>query len=358
MLPGELRAEPVARLVTAPHELVERVRTRLAGAHALVRLQRQRMLEQREARNEERPEAGQFALGDRALVYRPGKASEGQSRKLSYSWVGPLEVVAVEQNRYQLQHPTTGRTRWAHADHMVRDLPHPALPSDRKPLRPWGAAPPEPAVPVDIAEGDMLILALPDDAEPWRLARAEAPSTPQGTCVVHFYARTVEGRAVSAANWRPVYYDPDTGKDTVALTARGRLEPYIEVIPTAAVLLHPVELTATGRIAAACIRELTALPSLDWRFVRRRDPQLPDLPAPGARVAQQFEGTLYEGVVVSLHPPEGDDEPPEHAEEVFSRVRYTDGDVHDYTRQELEPLLALHATSDFRHLRGGVAARG
>ena len=90
------------------------------------------------------------------------------------------------------------------------------------------------------------------------------------------------------------------------------------------------------------------MPAVAWRFVQRSGQQLPDLPAPGARVACDFEGELHQGQVRRLRPPEADEDPDD---EVFYEVVYEDGDVEDYTREDLLPLLQLHAESDFRHLR-------
>ena len=124
--------------------------------------------------------------------------------------------------------------------------------------------------------------------------------------------------------------------------------PNIRDVPTATVVLHPVTLTTRGRIRRADIARLAAVPAVAWRFVQRRGQQLPDLPAPGARVACDWEGSLHQGQVRRLRPPEADEDPDD---EIFNEVVYEDGDVGDYTREELLPLLQRHAVSDFRHLR-------
>ena len=60
-------------------------------------------------------------------------------------------------------------------------------------------------------------------------------------------------------------------------------------------------------------------------------------------------GVLHQGRVTRLRPPEADEDPDD---EVYYEVTYEDEDVEDYTREDLLPLLQLHAESDFRHLRG------
>ena len=49
-----------------------------------------------------------------------------------------------------------------------------------------------------MAKGDLMLVTLPDDDEPWRLVRAEEEPTPQGTCKVHVYQQTRPGQSVLA----------------------------------------------------------------------------------------------------------------------------------------------------------------
>jgi hypothetical protein len=124
-----------------------------------------------------------------------------------------------------------------------------------------------------------------------------------------------------------------------------QLEAYVMVVPLSAVVVHPVVLTATGRLRAADIRRLNDAPAAAWSFVQRPGHQVPDLPGVTARVARQFGDTLWEGVVTRLIEPEDD----ELDGELYYHVVYTDTDAEDCTREQLLPLLRAHAQSDFRH---------
>ena len=78
-----------------------------------------------------------------------------------------------------------------------------------------------------------------------------------------------------------------------------------------------------------------------------------DLPAPGARVAEEFTGRLqrlHQGLVTRVAPPQ-DDEPDDAP--LYYRVRFDDGDEADYTEGELRPMLRRHAVSHFRHGQAG-----
>ena len=137
----------------------------------------------------------------------------------------------------------------------------------------------------------MLILALPDDTEPWRLARVEEEPRPQGTCKVHYYARTEAGQSVLRATWRPEYFRPDTGEDVTSDMALPRLEAYHAMVPLSAVILSGITLTAAGRLRRSDVRRLSEVPLASWVCTRREGHQMADLPAPGARVAEEFTGT-------------------------------------------------------------------
>ena len=106
---------------------------------------------------------------------------------------------------------------------------------------------------------------------------------------------------------------------------------------------------------------LTNYPVIDisrleaWVFTRRQGYQIPDLPAPGARVARVFRAELHQGQVTRVARPH-DDEPPDAP--IYFHVVYDDGDEADYTREELMPMLSTHAQSDFRHLAQGHEAAG
>ena len=141
----------------------------------------------------------------------------------------------------------------------------------------------------------MLILALPDDTEPWRLARVEEEPRPQGTCKVHYYAHTEAGQSVLRATWRPEYFRPDTGEDVTSDMALPRLEAYHAMVPLSAVILSGITLTAAGRLRRSDVRRLSEVPLASWVFTRREGHQMADLPAPGARVAEEFTGRLHQG---------------------------------------------------------------
>jgi transposase InsO family protein len=345
-LPGQLVASPVAVRPVAHADLVEQLAERLGTAFAQVTLQRQRVLQQRLERQEGQPPAATWQVGDQVLVFRPTRTGVERSAKLSFSWHGPYQVVTAGHPSYDLEHVVTGERRRAHTDDLAAAGVRPVLPSDKRPRFPAAEAPP--AAGGNVSAGDMLILALPDDTEPWRLARVEEEPRPQGTCKVHYYARTEAGQSVLRATWRPEYFRPDTGEDVTSDMALPRLEAYHAMVPLSAVILSGITLTAAGRLRRSDVRRLSEVPLASWVCTRREGHQVADLPAPGARVAEEFTGRLHQGVVTRVAPPQ-DDEPDDAP--LYYRVRFDDGDEADYTEEELRPMLRRHAASHFRHGR-------
>jgi transposase InsO family protein len=346
-LPGQLVGEPPARVAVAPATLVEELQERLERAFALVRLERQRVLEQRLQRTEQRPAAPEFAVGDMVHALRPTRVGTDRSAKLTFSWRGPFVVEAARHPLYDLvaAEGTGPRApREAHADDLTPALARPVLPSDCRPRYPGRVGLPL-AGSTPVAKGDLMLVTLPDDDEPWRLVRAEEDPTPQGTCKVHVYQQTRPGLSVLAARWQPGYFRPDTGEDVTHDVPAPRLEAYHMLIPLSAVVVGKVQLTATGRLRRVHIQQLSDAPLTTWALTRRQGHQVADLPAPGARVARMFGDVLHAGTVTRLVQPEAD----EAEAPVYYHVVYADGDAADYTEEELRPLLRAHALSDFRH---------
>ena len=342
-LPGQLTATPPAVIDDDPTGLVEELRDRLGRAYALLRLQRQRILERRAGHTRTRPAAAEHAVGDRVLVWRP-RVLGGQSAKLSYRWLGPYEVVEAAHPIYMLRDLATGKKRQAHADHVRADGLRQHRPSGRQPDYPAAEAVGPPPGTDRLTEGQMAIVAIPGDPEPWRLVQAIADSAPGGLARVHVFVRQQAQADTAAARWRPAYFDPTTGQDVARDVATGRLEAYVRQIPLSTVVVYPVKLTGAGRIRQTDLAQLARSPAARWEHLQPRGPRQPDPAVIGARIVKDFPDGSFEGRVMRLIPAEDD----EDDQELYYHVRYTDGDEEDFTLAELRPLLAAHAESTFR----------
>ena len=353
-LPGELVAEPPVRVEPDETAFASDLRDSLGAAFALHRLQMERRAERRHA-DQPRPAGPQptqdrapYMVGERVLIMRQAR---GLSPKLRAPFSGPFEVIRAAHPNYDVQAP--GRNpRSVHAMHMRPDGLRTVRPSGRRPQLPRAASVAPPSADARIAQGAMMLVAIADDHEPWRLVLAVEDSTPHATVRVHVYEMEHGQADPSSASWQPAYFDPRTGRDEVRQVPSGHLEAYVLDIPTAAVVLPDVQLTVKRRIRLLDLRRLSEVPRVRWSYMRRRGVMRPDLPGVGARVLKGFGGVMHAGVVRSLVPPHGDDDDPDPGCMHF-RVAYADGDVEDYTLAELRPLLEAHASSGLQSVRVG-----
>ena len=257
-LPGQLAAGPVSARPVSPHELVDQLAERLGSAFALARLQQQRVLQLRAERAQRLPAAAAWVVGDRVLAFRPARVGEERSAKVTHRWRGPFRITAATHPTYELEDVRTGKTRKAHAGDLTQAGVRPVLPSDRRPRYPDAVAPPLAGGTAEV--GDLLLLALPEDTEPWRLARVEEEPTAQGTCKVHIFSKTKVAKSLLTASWGPAWFRPDTGEDVTADMPAPRLEAYHMVVPLSAVIVSGVTLTATGRLRKADVQRLSDVP--------------------------------------------------------------------------------------------------
>ena len=355
-LPGELVAEPPVRVARHETEFAADLRSHLGAAFALHRLQMERRAEQRHA-GQPRPAGPQpvqarapYMVGEQVIILRTAR---GLSPKLRRPFTGPFEVIRAAHPNYVVQAP--GReARPVHAMHMRPDGLRTVRPSGRQPQLPRAASVAPPSADSRIAEGTMMLVAIADDHEPWRLVLAVEDSTPHATVRVHIYEMEHGHADPSSASWQPAYFDPRTGRDEVRQVPSGHLEAYVLDIPTSAVVLPDVRLTVKRRIRLVDLRRLSEVPRVRWSYMRRRGVMRPDLPGVGARVLKQFGGSMYAGVVQRLIPPHGDDDDPDPGC-MHYHVAYDDGDAEDYTLAELHPLLEAHAASGLQSVRRGRA---
>ena len=265
VLPGELVAPPLSLHPVAPHELVERTRTRLEHAFQSIR---ELEWEEKTARLHAAPliPSVQFAVGDRVLFERDRIA--GDVRKLAPR-ATPHVVVRASHPHYVVK-SATGRHLRALAQHLRQNFSAPVTYTPRVPSEPDAAST---RLEVDDAPplADSLVILRSESAsEPWRLALVipEDPDdpTPAGHVRIHYYNRANKSASPDKWAWRPAYVDPKDGVDVLTYSPARRYQPYHRVVPQHMLLFNDVRLTRSDRICVADLQRVSASDDVAWTF--------------------------------------------------------------------------------------------